>query len=153
MAITTEKRNQVITSLLNGTFASIGNVIPLAFTRDNPRLLNQDLQLKFGVLIGITGDIKGKLVLTGELPVFGSIGEAMFGMPIEGDMLFSFSGELGNMIAGGLSTNIVEQGIKTDITSPTVMEGSTRLTGFGNALHVPVSFEGAGDIGIYLLID
>ena len=153
MAITTKERNQIITSLLNGTFASIRNVVPLPFTRNNPSLLNRDLQLKFGVLIGITGDIKGKLVLTGELPVFASIGEAMFGMTVEGDMLFSFSGELGNMIAGGLSTNIIEQGIKTDITSPTVMEGDTRLTGFGNALYVPVSFEGAGDIGIYLLID
>ena len=51
------------------------------------------------MLIGITGDVKGLLVLEGNEIVFGGIGEAMFGMPLEGEMLGSFSGELGNMIA------------------------------------------------------
>ncbi|WP_138419541.1 chemotaxis protein CheX [Aquibacillus sediminis] len=149
----TAQRSQHVTSLLNGTIGSIKNVVPLDVTVDQPKLLEQALTMEFGVLIGITGDLRGKMVLTGDMTVFGTIGEKMFGMALEGEMLASFSGELGNMIAGGLSTNIVEQGIRIDITSPTMFQGATTLSGYDKALQVPVTFENAGDMGIYLLID
>lgn len=87
------------------------------------------LQLQFGVLIGITGDVKGKLILSGQTDVFSIIGETMFGTTIENDMLTSFSGELGNMIAGGLATNIVNKGLTTDITYPTILKGDTAISG------------------------
>jgi len=68
-------------------------------------------------------------------------------------MLMSFSGELGNMIAGSLSTNIVAQGIKTDITSPTILQGSTTLSGYDRAIHTVVQFAEIGQMDIYLLLD
>ena len=34
--------------------------------------------------------------------VIDKIGQAMFGMSIEGEMVESFTGELGNMVAGNL---------------------------------------------------
>lgn len=77
----------------------------------------------------------------------------MFGMNVEGDMLTSFTGELGNMIAGALSTIIANEGVKTNITSPTVMEGSTKLSGFEQALVLTAKYETAGSINIYLLLD
>lgn len=149
----TEARSQNITNLLNGTVKVIKNIIPSNMNLHKPELHEQVLTLTYGVFIGITGDIKGKMVLTGEPSIFGSIGEKMFGMPLEGEMLISFSGELGNMMAGGLSTNIIEQGIKTDITSPTILQGNTTLTGYKKALHVPVSFENLGSMSIYFLLD
>ncbi|MGJ9383178.1 chemotaxis protein CheX [Salipaludibacillus sp. CF4.18] len=150
--LTTEK-NQNITNLLNGTVNAIKSVVPLNLELHKAKLSEQVLTLNYGVFIGITGDLKGKMILTGDPEVFGGIGQTMFGMPLEGEMLLSFSGELGNMIAGRLSTNITEQGVNTDITSPTIFQGNTTLTGYKKALHVPVSFESVGPMSIYFLLD
>lgn len=143
----------VIKELLNGTYASIKNVIPLKHTIDKPELIKGSIHIEFGVLIGIIGDVGGKLVLTGQRDVFSAIGQAMFNMPLEGEMLTSFSGELGNMLAGRLSTTIVNKGINTDITSPTIIEGDSKLSGFSQALKVSVLFEDVGVIHLYLLLD
>lgn len=143
----------VIKELLNGTYASIKSVIPLKHTIDKPELTKGSIHIEFGVLIGIIGDVSGKLVLTGQRDVFSAIGQAMFNMPLEGEMLTSFSGELGNMLAGGLSTTIVNKGINTDITSPTIIEGDSKLSGFSKALKVSVLFDDVGEMHLYLLLD
>ncbi|WP_188455881.1 chemotaxis protein CheX [Virgibacillus oceani] len=153
MTITMDKRNKIVKDLLNGTYVSLKTVVPIKHEISKPQLLGKALHTNFGVLIGITGDVRGKLVLSGDTAVFGSIGEKMFGMPLEGEMLASFSGELGNMLAGSLSTNIVEEGINTDITSPTIIQGDTSLSGYRQALHVTVGFDAVGDMDIYLLLD
>ncbi|WP_010095304.1 chemotaxis protein CheX [Ornithinibacillus scapharcae] len=149
----TEERSKAITSLLNGTIMSVKNTIPVQHTIGKPQLSGESLKLQFGVLIGITGDIKGKLVLSGESNVFSSIGEAMFGMPIQDEMLVSLSGELGNIIAGGLSTNIVQSGLKTDITAPTIIEGNMTISGYERVIQLPVLFNAIGELDLFLIID
>ncbi|WP_164670246.1 chemotaxis protein CheX [Virgibacillus doumboii] len=153
MNISTQERSKAATILLNGTFTSLETVVPIQQTREKPQLLKSDFHIDYGVLIGITGDVKGKLVLSGNPTTFSKIGEVMYGIPLEGEMLISFSGELGNMIAGGLSTNIVEKGININITSPTMMQGNTTLYGFKQGLKVMSSLDSAGDLDIYLLLD
>lgn len=148
-----EQRNKAVMELLNGTYTAIDAVIPVEHSISKPKLLKEAIHIEFGVLIGIVGDIKGKLMLAGSLEVFGAIGESMFDMALEGEMLTSFSGELGNMLAGRLSTTIVEKGINTDITSPTIMEGNTKLSGYNQALNVTVTFEAIGSMDVYLLLD
>ncbi|WP_163970617.1 chemotaxis protein CheX [Oceanobacillus halotolerans] len=146
-------KEKAITDLLNSTYKSLKSVVPINHEIAKPELLETSLKVQFGVLIGITGDVVGKLVLSGDKSVFGSIGETMYGMALDGEILASFSGELGNMIAGGLSTNIVDKGINIDITSPTIMQGDATLSGYQTALHVPVEFENVGQKDIYLLLD
>ncbi|HLR63380.1 MAG TPA: chemotaxis protein CheX [Lentibacillus sp.] len=153
LSTTTKDQTKVITDLLNGTFSSLETVVPIKHTRAKPQLLEKNFHIGYGVLIGMTGDIKGKLVLSGESTVFSKIGETMYGMPLEGDMLLSFSGELGNMIAGGLSTTIVENGININITAPTMMQGNTTLSGFKQGLRVTTSFDHTGKLDIMLLLD
>lgn len=139
--------------LLCATSTAVKNVVPLNLTVESPRSLTQSILVNFGVLIGITGDIKGKLVLTGDSELFGSIGEVMFGMQLENEIMVSFSGELGNMIAGGIASSIFKDGIQTDITAPTILSGNTSLSGYRNGLHIPVYFESVGRMGIHLLLD
>jgi len=146
-------RNKVVMELLNGTLDSIRNVVPIEFQLQRPKRVTNNFHLNFGVLIGITGDIQGKLVFTGQPVTFNSIGEKMFGMPLNDEMLLSFSGELGNMIAGGLSTTISQNGTNINITSPTIMQGNTSLTGFEQALEVTLGFADTGEVNTYLLID
>lgn len=153
MTTQTIERSKAVTELLNGTLISLDSIVPIDYQTKSPQLLDKDFSLTFGVLIGITGDIKGKLVFTGNTATFGSIGEVMFGTPLEGEMLHSFSGELGNMIAGGLATNISKKGINTNITSPTIINGDTRLSGYKQALNLPIIFENKNSMNIYLLLD
>lgn len=149
---TTKAMSQNITLLLNSAIAFIKNVLPLQYTISKPKLEQDHLSLVYAVLIAITGDMKGKLILAGATDIFGHIGEKMFGMKLEGDMLKSFSGELGNMIAGGLSTNIGKSGVYMDISAPSILEGNTILSGYKTAIRLPLNLE-MGNLEIYLLVD
>ncbi|MGN7299577.1 chemotaxis protein CheX [Ferdinandcohnia sp. SAFN-114] len=153
MAVDVKQRNKTVLELLNGTLGAIKTVVPFDYGLGKPFLLEQSLQISFGVLIGFTGDVKGKFVLKGNDSLFGSIGETMYGMALEGEMLSSFAGELGNMIAGGMATNLAEDGVLTDITSPTIMKGDTALLGFEKAIGVTLSYPDMGDMAIYLVLD
>lgn len=148
-----EIKSQVVTTLLNGTLLAIQSVIPIKFETKKPQVLTKGCHLTYGVLTGITGDIRGNLVLTGEPTIFSQIAEKMFGSHLEGEMLISFSGELGNMIAGGLSTNISKNGNNVNITTPTIMQGDTTLSGYLHAIEVPLDFQDIGTMNTYLLID
>jgi len=143
-----------VTMILNGTIEAAKGVIPLQFTVDSPSLFTDPLaQSSIGVLIGMTGDVRGQLVIEGDVSSFSYIGEMMFGMALEGEMLQSFTGEVGNMIAGNLATALSQKGITMDITPPTVLVGQTKLYGFDKAFRVPILIEGIGEIQIILMIE
>lgn len=143
-----------ITHILNGTLESVKSVIPMPLVVGQPSLMTAPLeQTEIGVLIGMVGHVRGRLVLESAAKTFGAIGEAMFGMPLEGEMLQSFTGELGNMLAGKLCTIVASHGVDIDITPPTVMVGSSKLYGFDRAFRVPVAIEGKGEIHIILMLE
>lgn len=153
MITQTAEQAKTITVLLNGTNKSLKSVVPIEYTMSKPALIHDAIYANFGVLIGITGDLKGKLVLSGDINKFGAIGEAMFGTEISDEMLVSFSGELGNMIAGNLSTNIMSEGVSVDITSPSIIEGQAKISGFKLAINLKVSFSEVGEIDLFLMLD
>lgn len=151
--MTTDTRSKSITSLLNGTSKALQTVVPVEYSLSKPALDNELILVQYGVFIGITGDIKGKLILIGEEELFGSLGRVMFGTEIDGDMLLSFSGELGNMIAGNLSTHVVNDGLNIDITAPSIIKGNAEIQGHNVGIHVTSSFKDVGDMKIHLLLD
>ncbi|TFB14219.1 chemotaxis protein CheX [Filobacillus milosensis] len=153
MSAVTQENFESVKYLLNGTISSIKKVIPMDLDVNQPSRLENHLQLEFGVLIGITGDLQGRLVLSANSQVFSSVGESMYGIPLEGEMLSSFSGELGNMIAGNISSIIHEEDINLDITAPTIMEGSTKVKGFSKALQMQVDLKDKGNMDVCLLLD
>ncbi|WP_404454435.1 chemotaxis protein CheX [Oceanobacillus kapialis] len=150
---TADQSSIIITHLLNGTNTTMKSIIPVEQTISKPSLLTEPPIVEYGVLIGITGDIKGKIMLSGDPAVFSAIGGAMFGMAVEGEMLVSFSGELGNMLAGGIATIIVNEGLKTDITAPTVLQGSTKISGYKKAIKMTAGFQNIGELTIMFLLD
>lgn len=153
MAANTNQRNKSITYLLNGTNSALRQVIPIDYELSKPNLQKDPIQVGFGVFIGIVGDIKGKLVLVANKTAFGTIGQVMFGMPIEGEMLSSFSGELGNMLAGNVSTFISNDGLDIDITSPSIIEGDAKVSGYVLAIQQRAVFVNGVYMDIYLLLD
>ena len=63
--------------------------MPIHHKMKKPQLLKQTLHLlQFGVHIGMTSDVKGIFILTGDSTLFSLIGKSMFGIPVEGDMFY-----------------------------------------------------------------
>lgn len=149
--MTTSKHIQTI---LNGTIHSLKTILPNNIQVSTPTITQEPYEQKeMGVLIGIVGDLKARIIIDGASTIFSNIGSSMFGMPLEGEMLESFTGEFGNMIAGNLCTSVGGNGLELDITPPTVMVGNTKLYGFQHAFRLPVSIENVGEITVLLTID
>ncbi|MFJ7975348.1 chemotaxis protein CheX [Peribacillus sp. JNUCC 23] len=149
MSVTTQ-----ISGVLNGTIQAVKTIIPLNLEMSKPLLINEPfLQNGIGVLIGMTGDVRGRLLIEGNQDAIGRIGETMFGMTLEGEMLESFAAELGNMIAGNLATQLTVDNIVMDISPPTVLVGETKLYGFEKAIHLSITIEADQEIHILLMIE
>jgi|SRR5699024_10768521 len=153
ISMSTGTRNKSIRSLINGTIKALESVVPLEYSMSKPILDNGLILVQYGVFVGITGDVKGKLILTGNEKLFSSLGRVMFGTEVNGEMLLSFSGELGNMIAGNLSTHIVSDGINIDITSPSIIKGNATIQGHHLGIQVNSTFKGVGEMQMHLLLD
>ncbi|WP_342509946.1 chemotaxis protein CheX [Sporosarcina sp. FSL K6-2383] len=149
--MSTSKHVQMI---LNGTIASLTTVIPVKLDVLPPSMTVQPYEQKeISVLIGLVGGIKGRLILETTTEVIGQIGQAMFGMSIEGEMVESFTGELGNMVAGNLCTLLEKDGLILDISPPTVMTGTMKFFGFKQAFKLPVKLEDGSMLNVLLTID
>lgn len=144
----------VITHVLNASMDAVTSVVPNVVHRSRPSLITAPVhQQDIGVLIGITGDVRGRLILESKRETFGRVAAALFGMALEGEMLDSFVGELGNMIAGNMSTYASGQGVYVDITPPTVMIGESKLYGFEKAILIPLEVASGGDMQILLILE
>ncbi|PIC87833.1 chemotaxis protein CheX [Sporosarcina sp. P20a] len=143
-----------VQKVLNATIASLTTVVPLKFQVLSPTLIQQPYeQREISVLIGLIGDIKGRLIVEPTHSIISDIGLAMFGMQIEGEMAESFTGELGNMIAGNLCIVLEKADLTLDISPPTVMTGQTKFYGFKQAFQIPVKFEDGQTLNLLLTID
>lgn len=146
--------NPIATKVLNGIVTAVQSILPFSINIQKPSYIKQPFeQESISVLIGMTGDIRGRLIIEGTNGCMSKIGEAMFGMPLEGEMLESFAAELGNMLAGNLATTLASTGAIMDITPPTVLVGHTKMYGFDEAINLPVDLEGAGTLQIILMAE
>jgi chemotaxis protein CheX len=143
-----------VTDLLNNFITALKGVIPLEVAVYDPVSLREPYNKhNIGVLIGMTGDTRGRFVIDGDQESFQSLAASMFGMPLAGEMLESFAGELGNMIVGNLATSISQSGNNVDITTPTVIAGESKLFGFHEAIQLPMTIENVGDFLILFMIE
>ncbi|RXT04898.1 chemotaxis protein CheX [Ammoniphilus sp. CFH 90114] len=134
-------------------FHVVPSVIPFPVSLQQPiSLIPSILQPEWGVLIGITGDIRGRLLVKGTSQTFGLLGQNLFGMTLEGPMLESFTGEFGNMIAGNLSAHIYQLGFTIDITPPTLMMGESNFQDSDHGFSIPIEIEQVGNMDIAWLL-
>ncbi|WP_373229154.1 chemotaxis protein CheX [Cohnella sp.] len=142
-----------VSGFLGKAVDSIKQVIPIPMTIEAHYLSNETaLQTEMCVLVGFAGEIAGRMLIDGSRESFGRLGENMFGMVLEGEMLHSFVGEVANMVAGNICTLISQTGRKVDITPPTVLEGEMKLFGFEKVIFVPLSIDNVGKLHIVLLL-
>lgn len=146
--------SEKVTQLLNGTIHSVHHVIPIPLNISSPTLYTKPFyQQSIGVLIGITGDIFGRILITGEEEIFLKISEKLYGIALQKEMIESFAGELGNMVVGNLCTSISQHGLTIDITPPTTFVGKSKVFGFEKALCLPVTIDSIGGMDIILLLE
>lgn len=146
--------SSTIQKVLNGAISSLTTIIPLKFDVLSPVLTSQPYEQKeLSVLIQMVGAIKGRLILDANSDIIQMIGQSMFGMRIEGEMIESFTGELGNMVAGNLCTVLEQHDFLLDISTPTVMVGETKLYGFTQAFKLPLRFDSGTTMNVLLTID
>lgn len=152
--ISLESFTKLDEDLINGIILSLNTVVPIQNKIDNIHMTDyQHLDFPCAVLLSLTGDVKGNMVLAGDTSLFQHIAQSMFGMPLEGEMLSSFRGELANMIAGGLATNVANKEIYIDITSPTIMDGETIKADYQRGLQITTAFDQIGNLEIYMLLN
>lgn len=143
-----------IQQLLNSTIQSLTAVIPIKFDVLPPSLTLEPYEQKeLSVLIAFHGDLRGRLIIDTHEATISQIAEAMFGMKIEGEMIESFTGELGNMVAGSLCTLLEKEKLTLDISPPTVLTGETKFFGFRQAFKLPVNFSDSPNSHVLLTID
>lgn len=138
------------TLLLNSVCDSMRNIIPKpigqtdAFSDGQPETVNE-----LGVAISFANPVGIRMILDGERRMFSRMGEVMFGMPMEGEMLDSCAQEIANIIAGGTTTLLNSHGIAADITPPSLLNAYSPVDGYESGLALVI--EEVGNMRIMLL--
>ena len=52
-----------------------------------------------------------------------------------------------------MATRLSENGVRVEISPPTVIVGSTKLTGFTRAARIPLNLTNIGEIHVILILD
>lgn len=98
------------------------------------------------VIIGITGNIKGQVILSLNITTACNIAsKMMMGMQVDelNDMAKSAISELSNMILGNAATVLSQKGLSVDITPPSVCLGKDMNISVSHSKNicVPLKFE------------
>jgi chemotaxis protein CheX len=107
------------------------------------------------ILIGITGEMRGQVMIALEHLVACDIASKMIMMPITAMDEFARSAicELGNMIMGNTATIFSTKGIAIDITPPTVGNGTMSFTNnYAQNVCIPLIYDGNKTITINVAI-
>lgn len=107
------------------------------------------------IFIGITGVMRGQVMIAFENDVACDIASKMIMMPITemDELAKSAICELGNMILGNTATVFSTKGINIDITPPTVGNGTMRFSNnYAQNICIPLEYEGDKKIEINIAI-
>jgi chemotaxis protein CheX len=132
--------------VLESVCSSIRNVIPRPLKREahenhSAPLSNNEM----GIAITFSNTDIYQMKLIGHREVFSRMGEVIFGMYVEDDMLDSCVGEMANIIAGGAATLMGSSGVPTDISLPSLL-GDNPYNGDNLIIDLPICIEEIGNI-------
>ncbi len=72
---------------------------------------------------------------------------------LDGEMLKSFVGEIGNMVAGNAASELSDKGLNINISPPTVIVGSTKTAGFEQGIQIPLELKDLGSMNVFLITE
>lgn len=95
---------------------------------------------KVSVMVGMTGDVRGEIILSMDDEVLRSIVSTMCGFPIEviDDMGWSAFAEFGNWVGASCCSAFNELHMNTNITPPVLHEGKGSLRTSSTFISIPI---------------
>ncbi|BCN29148.1 chemotaxis protein CheX [Anaeromicropila herbilytica] len=102
------------------------------------------------IMIGVTGEMRGQVMIAIENHVALDIASKMMMMPVTvmDELSTSAISELGNMILGNTATIFSTKGIGIDITPPTLAKGNVSFSNnYSKNLCIPLTYDGDKVIG------
>lgn len=97
------------------------------------------------IMIGVTGEMRGQVVIGFSLEVACDIASKMCMMEVTemNELTMSAISELGNMILGNAATILSTKGIGIDITPPTLCRGTMSITTtYAKNVCIPIYYDG-----------
>lgn len=97
------------------------------------------------IMIGVTGEMRGQVIISFSLQAALDISSKMIMMPITemNDLSMSAISELGNMILGNAATILSTKGIGIDITPPTLCRGTMSISNtYAKNICIPIHYDG-----------
>jgi len=107
------------------------------------------------IMIGITGEMRGQVVIGFSMEVACDIASRMIMMPVTemNDLSMSAISELGNMILGNAATILSTKGIGIDITPPTLCRGTMSMTTtYAKNICIPLMYDGSKSVELDIAI-
>jgi chemotaxis protein CheX len=119
-------RIDFITPFLDSTEEIIKELINIDPERGEIELKATEGIPNVGVLVGITGQVLGRMLLIFDEKIATKLVEMMNGEPIalDSDLAQSTLGEIANMVMGRSITKLYELGFHFEITPPSVIVGT-----------------------------
>ncbi len=107
------------------------------------------------IMIGITGEMRGQVVIGFSMEVACDIASRMIMMPVTemNELSMSAISELGNMILGNAATILSTKGIGIDITPPTLCRGTMSMTTtYAKNICIPLMYDGNKSVELDIAI-
>lgn len=107
------------------------------------------------IVIGVTGEMRGQVLIEMKLNVACDIASKMCMMPVTqmDDLSKSAIGELGNMIMGNAATIFSTKGIGIDITPPVLAMGNMSISSFQSKnICIPLVYDADKQIGVNIAL-
>lgn len=95
------------------------------------------------IMIGVTGEMRGQVMIAFTLPVACDIAGKMIMMPVTemNELSMSAISELGNMIMGNAATILSTKGVGIDITPPSICQGQVSIiSSYAKNICIPLSY-------------
>lgn len=109
------------------------------------------------IIIGLTGELKGQVLISFDIDAVLDIASKMCMMPIEqmDELSSSAICELGNMILGNAATLLAANNVGVDITPPKLSNGMGDFdSDFSSNICIPFTYDGGSkEVSINLLIE
>lgn len=140
-------------SIVNGAIYAVKEILPeQAMIHSPSAFTHTQVQLNYSVLVNLIGDLQAKIIINGDQSFFSNLCNSLYGFQLADDMLDSFVGEFGNMVAGKLCSYNSTQQINLDITPPIVTNEPSYLQIDSRAFSLPITLTSIGDFNIFLSI-
>lgn len=146
-----------INPFLQSAISILDSAAQMKLTVGKPTVSTLDFpECVFALQVGITGDLKGQILLEMDIEHAKMIAsKMMFGMEVKelDEISSSALSELSNMIMGNTATLFSTQGIHIDITPPLSMMGAQlHLQSDAQALKIPLLYNSEELIYFYICV-